>query len=349
MTDVPETESHGRRKFRPGEYNGDIKSMSTEMASSILKAMLSTPLPWAQVCVPGLEKYTQQQLEYMFHAMLIDPPPLRLSQIDFEPVPWEVDEDFIIFSYFGAERSDCDFDAFLEKFGAMLHPIRSKEDIKRRVAEISSLSAEEHNEIVEKFAKKTVLEERFYRSSVAEKHGPARGLPLEPHVEQCVCINSDPVHYTLNPDVDGEIAELETLLPTMTSGIFAPNDLAVLRGESLEFHIKNRIVKIGRYPEDSIYGICLIYLNDKACRHISREQASLQLMYDGKFYLENIGNGILRVNGRIITPKQYCVVPPGAILDFSSVCMVFLPNHQLTNHLMKELEVEVRQFGNKRG
>jgi hypothetical protein len=72
-------------------------------------------------------------------------------------------------------------------------------------------------------------------------------------------------------------------------------------------------------------------------------------MHDGKFYLENIGNGIVRVNGRIIAPKEYCVVPPGGILDFASVCMIFLPNQRLITHVMKEFEMEVaRQGGHRR-
>jgi hypothetical protein len=62
-----------------------------ELASRLLAAMLSVPLPWAQVCIPGLEQYTQHKLGRMQRILLESPPEIAHAHVVSDGA-WDVSE-----------------------------------------------------------------------------------------------------------------------------------------------------------------------------------------------------------------------------------------------------------------
>jgi hypothetical protein len=223
---------------------------------------------------------------------------------------------------------------FLHELTCVLKPHRTEDGIRSRLAYLEGRSEAERDEIIERWSQEAAFEERFFKARVQPEraHTPA--------VDQCTCVTWEPPPLQLNPDVDLEIAQLNALLPSLVEGLFGPCDLAVLRAEMLEFYMRERYILIGRGTMGNQISVNLGFIAPNACVHISREQASIQLMSDGHFYIENVGSAIFRANGKIIKPKQYAVLPTGALLDFCGIILLFVPNTSLVQQIVAQLTHE---------
>lgn len=325
------------------EEEKDIE-ISDELARTIVQAMLTVPLPYSQVCVPGLEKYSQGELRNMFGRLLHDP----TRTIPFEPPsykpPWNNEEDFILLVYLSSSTETV-IDDFVREYGETLSPCRSREDIEQRLHELSMMSAEERDEILETFSRKTVLEQRFYESVTAKDRLTIDRSHLRgPQIEQCECIQNEYPDYPVTDEANREIEKLEALVPMMTEELFQANDLAVLMGTNVSYTMRKQMIIIGRGTQDTPVDVDISYLADHICPHVSRHQAVLQFMMDGNFYIENVGNSIFRVSGKIIKPGQYARVDANALLDFADNVLVFVPNGKLIKEITQKLDDHMKHI-----
>jgi hypothetical protein len=159
-------------------------------------------------------------------------------------------------------------------------------------------------------------------------------------IERCTWILWEPPPHRPNPDVDLEIAQLTAQLPSLVEGLFGPCDLAVLRTEMVQFYMRERFIVIGRGTMKTQISVNLGFITPNVCPHISRKQASIQLMCDGSFYIANIGSAIFRTNGKIIEPGQHALLPTGALLDFCGIILLFIPNTSLVQQIVAQLTHE---------
>ena len=304
------------------------------VVSSIVQAMLTVPLPFAQVCVPGLERYSQRELERMFHQVLTNPPEAVNVSLSVSKPRWSDEEDFLLLTFRNSGMSSVT--EFLRENGQGFKACRTVADLEKRLDELGRMSKKEVDAILARLARQTVMEERFYKC--AEGNGEVRA----PQLEQCHLMPVDRPDMPLSKGVAAEIEQLEKLVPFFAAELFEVNDIALLMGMDVRFSMRQRLVVIGRATTDTSVDIDLGFLNEHICAHVSRLQATLQIMPDGNFYIENIGNSIFRVSGKIIRPKQFCKVPSGALLDFAGNILIFIPNKPLVDRIVKELNKHMR-------
>ena len=119
----------------------------------------------------------------------------------------------------------------------------------------------------------------------------------------------------------------------IASAKFQPDQLAMLRSEENYFIIKQAAVLLGRNTDKNEVDIDVSYNSDPHCPHISRKQAILSFQPDFNFYIENIGVRAFRINGALLPPGFSCILPPGAMLDFSGALFIFIPNQELINKI----------------
>lgn len=331
------------RRAGTNDPERDIK-ISDQLASTIVESMLTVSLPYAQVCVNGLEKYSQSQLRNMFGTVLRDPNRVVESHVPNYNPKWDVEEDFILLTYLSSCRQ-TGLDEFIREYGESIKPCRSRSDIDKRLHELSALSAEECDAILEKFSKKTVLEQRFYESlNTKDRTVVDRGHPRMPQIEQCDCLQVEYPDCDVSDAANEEIAKLDRLVPFMTAQLFQANDLAVLMGLNVSYTMRKRMIILGRGTQDTPVDVDLGYLTNHICAHVSRQQALLQFMPDGNFYIENVGNSMFRVSGKILKPGQYARVDANAILDFADNILVFMPNTELVAEIKGKLDDYMRHI-----
>lgn len=301
-----------------------------KLVSSIVEAMLTIPLPFSQVCVPGLEKYSQLELERLFQRVLTNPPESVEVREPVRKPLWTDEEDFFLLTF--RNSKDSSLTQFMREYGSCFKACRTITDIENRMEELGRMSSEQIDEILLRLARRTVLEERFYQSR--HSNGPGRA--------QCNCTLTEFPDVEPSDEAEREIEQLQTMLPFLVDEVFRPNDLALFMGTNVRFSMRQRFVVIGRAASDTSVDIDLGFLSEHICSHVSRLQATFQLLPDGNFYVENIGNSVFRVCGKVIFPKQFCKVPPGAILDFADNILIFIPNKKLIDRIMKELNEHMR-------
>jgi hypothetical protein len=303
-----------------------------DLTPSALSMLFTIPLPWAQVCIPGLEKLTQQEIRDMLSRLLLTPPAgAAAAPVVF---PWDLEEDFVLVAYLQSDQTR-DVLTFLGDLGSVLHPMRTLAAISGRLAYLGG-SEELQNQILERWAKESALEDRLFKSITATDSRPEPGRIRPPHAEQCVCMEWNPPPFPLSPGVDVEIARLQGAMEELSADLFEDGDLAILRADSIEFVMRESSIVIGRGTRDTWPAVSLGFLSAEPCPHISREHACIQLMSDGSFYVENIGSSIFRVNGHVIRPKQHGQITAGALLDFAGLILMFIPNDGLVNRIMAE-------------
>jgi hypothetical protein len=319
----------------PPSFLSRANRVLPDLTRSALAMLVTVPLPWAQVCVPGLEKYTQQDLQGMLSALFTSPPP---GPVGAQPVAlaWGVAEDFVLLAYLHSGQTR-DVLSFLEDLGAVLHPTRTRDDIQARLAFLAGSEAARDG-VVERWSKECACEERLFRALTQQDPRVHPGRIAAPQTEVCACVEWAPPAFALNPAVAGEIASLKAALDDLASNIFEDGDLAVLRADSMEFLMRDRILVIGRGTKDAWPTVNLGFLSDAVCPHVSREHACIQLMPDGQFYIENIGSTLFRVNGKIIRPRKYGGLPPASVLDFAGLVLVFIPNRGFVNRILEDAQ-----------
>ncbi|OHT00332.1 hypothetical protein TRFO_08000 [Tritrichomonas foetus] len=315
-----------------------IVSIEREVAPKIASAMMSVPYYHAQGCVEGLEKFTQQQIQEMYAAML-QCPTGDLDQTELLRTPFSLEEDIAILHYL---KSNMNLEDMVARFGFVFDPTRTKKSLEQRAEFLSRLPPEKIEEIFDKFSTETVVEERFSESIMQNNVRLASGAPHHPSKEQCYCCKDIKPTGPRNPKLDDEIEQIKPAATSLINSIFSYNDLAFLMNEKIRFSMKNKFIIIGRQTDDNSMDndIDLGLFNSLVCEHVSRLQATIQFMHNGKFYVENIGQNAFRINGDVIYPTQIAEVPDQAIFDFNNTIFIFFINHDLVNTIMKELNSE---------
>ena len=97
--------------------------------------------------------------------------------------------------------------------------------------------------------------------------------------------------------------------------------------------MNRQAILLGRASSLAEVDIDISTNDDNSCVHISRRQAIISFLDDCNFYIENIGKRTFRVNGVLIKPDQMARIPSFAILDFSGVLFMFIPNKRLIEEI----------------
>ena len=317
------------------DHYSPLSSVGHDVAPKIATAILSVPPNLAQGCVEGLEKFTQQQIEEMYQVLLRHPN-VDFDQVDSLKIPFQVDEDVALLNYIRCEEP---FDSFLAKFGFVFHPTRTKTMLEERIGHLKRLSQAEIDRIIEQAATQFAKEKRFSESLLQKKPQLGNGRPFHPSKEQCYCFKEFCPNLQKNKNLDSEIEAIAPAALTLMDNLFTKNDLAFLVNERIRYSMKNKFIIIGRQTDDNSMDndVDLGFFNSLCCEHVSRIQATIQFMSDGKFYVENVGQNVFRINGAILYPKKVAEVPDQSIFDFNNTIFLFFINHKLVRSIMKSL------------
>jgi hypothetical protein len=311
-------------------------SLPPNVVPHLISSMLSVPLPWAQVCVPGLEKFTQNELRQMISTLLKTQP--ELTQFDFSSSSdsfWDLDEDVVLLSYLNSDQSVGVLE-FLGDLASILKPTRTAESIESRLIYLMKAGDSEKDEMIEKWTKGAVLERRFFKSLNQEKSVDRKSRNVSLEMERCFCLPWDSPTFSKNSEVEKEVKEIEKSLEFISTDMSQNHELGYFRSDFVQFSMRERYIVIGRGTRDTEVSVNLGFVIDQPCKHISRKQAAVQFLYDGQFYIENIGTGNFRVNGKILQPKQFALLPTNALLDFSGAILMFIPNIAFIKQIMTE-------------
>jgi hypothetical protein len=97
-------------------------------------------------------------------------------------------------------------------------------------------------------------------------------------------------------------------------------------------------VMIGHGRIDCDVDISLKFETHRTWTQFSRMQAILVFVEDCNFYLENVANRIFRVNGIAVEAGQIRQLPASALLDFSWMLLIFIPNRTFVRESRTALE-----------
>lgn len=318
-----------------------ITTIQKEIVPKIISSMMAVPYQYAQALVPGLEQFTQQQIKEMYDIILHSPPE-NIPEPAIIQFPFTPEEDVILLSYIN-KTPKLLFDDFINKYGFAFNPSRTKSSIQTRIFQLKNFSPDQIDKIYEDFASSTVKEERMYDSIVQESPQLIKGYPSNPNKEQCYCLENTilkSLKSVRNPNLDEEVNAIKDSALGLISKRFESNDLAILINEHVKFSMKHRFLILGRQSSSDVQDndIDLSYFNSMVCTHVSRTQATIQFMEDGKFYCKNIGDAPFRINGTLILPKNITIVQNNAIFDFANTIFLFYINNDLVKSIMDELE-----------
>ena len=323
------SEEENQNYFFPNLSESDI--------SSLLFAAMSLPFEQAQLIIPGLEKFTITDLKIAFSKYLKDPPQLKSPSNEIlYTEPFTPDEDCALLLFLRSNKKNI-ID-FLEEFGQNIHPYRSLTSIKRRIDQLKKMSSKEIDQIIDKLTAEIIKEEEI--SMINDQNEEMTKYGLTPVNFYHVKSNYSPaIPRSPGKHIDQEIDDLMKKAPILSYG-GATSDhnmefLATLRGENVSYAMRREAILIGRATNYHEVDIDLTNERDKSIIHISRLLAIISFLQDRNFYIENIGNRPFRVNGVIINPGKICRIPQYAILDFSNVMFMFIPNHRFLNMLGK--------------
>lgn len=318
-----------------------ITTVPKELAPKIISAMMAVPYQYAQGLVPGLERFTQQEIKEMYEVVLSNPPQ-NFADPPIIQFPFSAEEDVILLSYIN-KTPKLSFDDFISRYGYIFNPSRTKSVIQTRIFQLQNFSPDQIDKIYEDFARTTVKEERMYNSIMRKNPQLIKGNPLNPNKEQCYCLENSfikNIRSVRNPSIDEEITAIEKSALGLISKRFESNDLAILLNEHIKISMKHKFLVLGRQSSSDSQDndIDLGFFNSMVCTHVSRAQAAIQFMEDGKFYCKNIGDGPFRINGTLILPKNITVIQNNDIFDFSDTIFLFFINIPLVNEIIEELE-----------
>lgn len=335
QTEVFSFEAHKTPNYKP------INAIQKDVAPKIISAMMIVPYFYAQGCVKGLEKYTQQQIKEMYDIILHNPPQ-DYANPEIIQTPFNSEEDIILLSYIKKDPKLA-FEDFMLKYGFVFNPNRTKTSIQNRISQLKSFSSEETDKIYENFSRTIVKEERFYESITQTSPQLIKGAPSIPKKEQCYCLDNPILQHIktiVNPNIDEEMNAIQKPALGLISKQFEANDLAIFVNERVKFSMKNIFLTFGRQSGNDveINDIDLSYFNSMVCTHVSRTQAMIQFMHDGNFYCKNIGEGSFRIDGDILLPNQIVKLSDNCIFDFCDTIFIFFINKELVQKILRGMK-----------
>ncbi|OHS95344.1 hypothetical protein TRFO_38533 [Tritrichomonas foetus] len=317
------------------------KPLTEEALNSLYRAIMYLPLNLLQL-VPPLHLYSISELEYYIVNMLHNPPTIELDIDSLRNlmVPFDINEDFAIVSMIRMNPGPFSFE-LVQRFSYAFKPIRTAHQIANRIEELQMASNEEREYIIQKFADETFKE---YLSSQVKDGNSEQLTELNLTKRDFdICTISKPKNpeIPIPPEIDQEINLLSSHRWMFIKERFASNDLAIIRSEKHEFYMRLCAIIIGRNSPQGEVDIDLSYYMKGGCHHVSRQQAILSFQKDYFFYLENIGKRSFRVNGTIVPKGKFCILQPGAIIDFSDILLMFIPNEPLVDKIRKNFNYTV--------
>ena len=323
------SEEENQNKILPNLSESDI--------SSLLYAAMSLPFDQAQLIIPGLEKFTIADLNIAFSYYLKNPPNLNSSENKIlYTEPFTPEEDCALLLFIRTKKANV-FD-FLSEFGENIHPYRSLRLIKKRIDQLKKMNKEEIGKIVDELTSNIIKEEEIFMATEQTEDMTQYDLhPVNFYHSKSNYLNE--ISRSPGIHIDKEISHLMENPQILAADGATPDhqmeELAVLRGENVSFSMRREALLLGRATNFHEVDIDLTNERDKSSIHISRLQAIISFLQDCNFYIENIGNRPFRVNGVIINPGKMCKIPPYAILDFSNLLFMFIPNQRFIDLLKK--------------
>ena len=317
--------------------------ITEEIAENLLKAVMVEPPSEAQITMETLEMFSKNQIRQITKELIKKNPNFKFKAT----LPYEVeftnDEDMCLLNYVRCyqPKKEKTVEEYFKQQSAIFRPCRTLKEVKQRVNEISKMSDEEKQEIIEKQVNQIITEDLYFQSTEpTTDEQKTYGLSAESFVtSRCFY---EPYHQPpiRNSRVPLQIEQCEKTLPIVTDKYFNNRCLAILRTENTVYYMKREAITFGRESIDYDVDVDLSFENEKTCIHTSRVQAILSFLDDLNFYLENIGNRGFRVNGELIPPGDICKVNDGDIFDFSGVLLLFIINKRLVENIRQKLDAE---------
>ncbi|EAX89789.1 hypothetical protein TVAG_366930 [Trichomonas vaginalis G3] len=320
--------------------DGNVPYMDPNDIITLINALQNMTVYQAQLVIPSLSKYSIDCLTKNFKNALKNPP-LPTPNSHKKAFQFTPEEDFwlITFLRYKGEQTYTK-ERFLTDTMEFVGHNHTFEEISQRLIYLNELTAKEKDTDIDQIAKNVLDEEMFYLST--EQTEEMRKNDIESRDLMQLRCNYAP-DCKLNPhsEINMIISQSHVDLPILTTfdtlSAMKANDLAVLRSINVAFPIRREAIVLGRNQAYDQVDIDLSTSGPSSCPHISRKQAILSFLEDCCFYIENIGNRAFRVNGVPIYPDQMCRIPAYAILDFSGVLFLFVPNTKLIDELSRFL------------
>lgn len=331
MEKINETQEENISLYQCPQINNSNR-FSDDIKSKIILGSLAGSVSESQTIIPGLEKFTKLELRQEFLRIMKNGPHFDLNT--------SIPENFLVFSQeedlaliiYDRLYSSISLDTYIQNEPSF-KPFRTYKSIEQRLLEIRRMNKEEKTKIINNISYQIALEKFNYEMSKAKLdcsnilHDTTQCL-YSPH--------TFPSQISITQEVNDEINSLNRQLPLLKPQ-FSHGELAIFRSEGFSYSMLNQTIIIGRGTSDHLVDINLEYENDGQCSHISRYQAVVSFRDDLKFYLENCGSSLMRVNGVIIPPKGLCMLHDNDLLDFNGILLLFLINDKLVYSIQREL------------
>lgn len=308
--------------------------------SSLVISFMAVPFPSNQIIMPELRQYTQSEIVELWKDALEYPKKVQFSPNECKlNIPFDLEEEYALLNFIKTENNNTSspnkLQNYLQEFGYLIKPFRSKKSILEEINRLKSLPEKDRVFIIEKMTMQLLNEQVYSNSINKEIDSDDKNHFLESNTFKAAhCnLNLNPLPEC-TPDADKEIDSLNKCLDILSENIFGQNDLAILRSETKEYYMRRAAVLIGRGSLTQQVDIDISDEIDPMCSHISRYQAILSFLEDYKFYIQNIGNRQFRVNGVLIPSGYMCRLDAGSIIDLSGVLLMFIPNNNLVAQII---------------
>ena len=271
---------------------------------------------------------TKNEIQTRFKELLRSPPNFKIEKLSPKTkLDFTLEEDFFIYTY-ASKYSDQDLPTILKLFKDKFYPIRTEEDIRRRIEEIKSNTPEQNDEIVANFARQILHEKLISESYENKTKSPTK------EQQKCLKLIEDTPPFTH----DSEIDHIYAFKDVIAQCKFTNHELAALISETCFVKMMRSRMTIGYSHQFYDTDFDLRLASNSDCCHISKKQAIISFLPDGNFYIENIGSAIFRVNGVIVPPKKSATLPDLALLDFCDQLYIFVPNTELTTKIFNSYQ-----------
>lgn len=239
----------------------------------------------------------------------------RTVQKPRDEIPWDIEEDYWLYIYITKKDQLTEQEIQNNRLNH-INPIRTQQEILNRIEKIKYYTPEQINTLLNEMTSRITTEKMIYLTLTPDsKH-------LAASQYRCVSRKEQKYPFTRTD----ELSELENFLPMTETTYFDGSELAILLSETAYYKITTVTVTIGYRRYIAELNIDLSLICDHDCSHISHNQAIITFLEDYRFYIENIGTQVFRVNGVIVPPNKCAHLPNYAILDFCDLLFMFIIN-----------------------
>jgi len=95
-------------------------------------------------------------------------------------------------------------------------------------------------------------------------------------------------------------------------------------------------VTLGRATADNAVDMNIAEEAEVQGNKVSRQQATIKLKEDGRFYMRNIGRKVMHVNGMLVDRGQRAVLPDSCLIEVGGASFVFEANFVVVNRLLMQ-------------